>query len=132
MVLSPLLVTCLRKSSLLLLGAAVTVASVSQGFAAEPKSYLINEIQVTDAATYKGYVEQVPATLIPFGGSFLVRGGNGEVISGAPLSGRIVIVEFPSRAQAKAWHESPAYQNILAIRNASSTSRVYLVDGEAR
>lgn len=99
--------------------------------AAEPKCFIVNEIKVTDAAKYKGYVEQVPATLKPFGGSFLVRGGNGEVLSGDPLAGRIVIVEFPSRAKAKAWHESPAYQKILAIRNASSTSRVYLVDGEA-
>lgn len=120
-----------RYFAALLLGLAGSIVSVSQALAAEPKCYVVNEIKVTDAAKYKGYVEQVPATLAPFGGSFLVRGGNGEVLDGAPLAGRIVIVEFPSRSKAKAWHDSPAYQKILVIRNASSTSRVYLVDGEA-
>ena len=123
--------SAVRNIACLVLGLVASIASVSQVMAAEAKCYVVNEIQVTDAAKYKGYVDQVPATLAPFGGSFLVRGGNGEVLSGAPLVGRIVIVEFPNRSKAKAWHDSPAYQKILAIRNASSTSRVYLVDGEA-
>ena len=43
--------------------------------------------------------------------------------------GRIVILEFPDRAAALAWRSSPAYQAILPIRDATSTSRVYVVDG---
>jgi uncharacterized protein (DUF1330 family) len=40
-----------------------------------------------------------------------------------------VILEFPDRAQATAWRASAAYQKILPIRDATSTSRVYVVDG---
>lgn len=66
---------------------------------------------------------------MPFGGRFIVRGGNTETLEGAAVTGRVVVVEFPSLAKATAWHESPQYQRILPIRNASSTSRVYVVEG---
>ena len=114
----------------LLLGLATSVGSIGS-YAAEQKAYIVNEIQVTDAAKYKEYADQVPPTLAPFGGTFMIRGGNPAVLSGAPIAGRIVVVEFPNREKALAWHESAAYQKILPIRNASSTSRVYVVDGAA-
>jgi uncharacterized protein (DUF1330 family) len=80
------------------------------------------------AAIARRIVVPKPATLLPYGGVFIVRGGNGTVLSGSELAGRIAMVEFPSRAKAMEWHESADYQRILKIRNASSTSRVYLVD----
>jgi uncharacterized protein (DUF1330 family) len=99
--------------------------------AAEAKAYIIEEIQVTDATKYKDYVAQAPATVAAFGGAFIVRAGAVDVIDGTPPAGRVVVLEFPSMAKAKAWHESEAYQKILPIRNASSTSRVYIVEGVA-
>ena len=114
--------------------AAVKAAPVAQDAAmaklvvVEPKALVINEIKVTDAEKYKEYASQVPATLLPFGGVMVVRGGNVEVLSGAEFGGRVVILEFPSRAKAMAWHESADYQKILKIRNASSNSRVFIVD----
>jgi uncharacterized protein (DUF1330 family) len=91
-------------------------------------AYVVNEIWVKDAATFQTYVVQVPPTLEAFGGRYRVRSGATEAIEGeAP--GRIVILEFPDRAAALAWRSSPAYQAILPIRDASSTSRVYVADG---
>ena len=104
---------------------------VSPVLAAEAKAFVIEEIQVTDAAKYKDYVAQAPATVAAFEGTFIVRGGAVDVIAGAPPAGRVVVLEFPSMARAKAWHESAAYQKILPIREASSTSRVYIVEGAA-
>jgi len=93
-------------------------------------AYVVNEIWVTDPALFQTYVVQVPATLPPFGGRYLARSGATHAIEGqAP--GRIVILEFPDRAAALAWRASPAYQAILPIRDASSTSRVYVADGYA-
>jgi len=91
-------------------------------------AYVVNEIWVEDAATFQTYVVQVPATLAPFGGRYVVRSGATEVIDGEP-PGRIVILEFPDRAAALAWRSSRAYSAILPIRDASSTSRVYVADG---
>ena len=91
-------------------------------------AYVVNEIVVTDPDVFQTYVIQVPPTLPPFGGRYLVRSGASEAIEGEP-PGRVVVLEFPDREAAKAWRASPAYQAILPIRNASSTSRVYAVDG---
>ena len=96
---------------------------------ASPKAYVINEIQVTDPAKYKSYAEQAPATFAPFGGRFVTRGGRTESFEGAGVNGKVVILEFPSWTSAKAWHDSPEYQRILEIRNAASTSRVYVIEG---
>ncbi len=41
----------------------------------------------------------------------------------------MVVLEFPDRETAIAWRASPEYQAALKIREAASTSRVYIVDG---
>lgn len=94
-------------------------------------AYVINEIWVTDTEAYGEYVRQSPATLEPFGGRFIVRGGNGTPLVGEAPSARVVVIEFPSRDAAESWFASDAYQTILKIRNAASTSRVFIVDGVA-
>ena len=91
-------------------------------------AYVVNEIWVKDVEAFQTYVVQVPATLPPFGGRYLVRSGETQAIEGEP-PGRIVILEFPDRAAALAWRSSPAYSAILPIRDASSTSRVYVAEG---
>jgi uncharacterized protein (DUF1330 family) len=91
-------------------------------------AYVVNELWVSDAARFQTYVVQVPPTLEAFGGRYLVRSGATAAVEGDP-PGRIVILEFPDGAAALAWRASPAYQAILPIRDASSTSRVYVVEG---
>jgi uncharacterized protein (DUF1330 family) len=93
-------------------------------------AYVVNELWVSDPEVFQTYVVQVPPTLAPFGGRYIVRSGLSEAIEGEP-PGRLVILEFPDREAAKAWRTSPAYSAILPIRDASSTSRVYVVDGYA-
>ena len=91
-------------------------------------AYVINEITISDPALYKTYADQMPSTLTPFGGMFLAR-GTPEAISGAIPSPRVVIVQFPDVEKAKAWRHSPAYAELLVIRDRASTSRVYVIDG---
>src|SRR5258706_14294533 len=93
-------------------------------------AYVVNEIWVNDAELFRTYVVRVPPTLAAFGGRYVVRSGATQPIEGEP-PGRIVILEFPDRDAAVAWRNSPAYQAILPIRDASSTSRVYVVEGYA-
>jgi uncharacterized protein (DUF1330 family) len=91
-------------------------------------AYVINEITISDPALYKTYADRMPSTLTPFGGVFLAR-GTPEAISGAIPSPRVVIVQFPDVEKAKAWRNSPAYAELLVIRDRASTSRVYVIDG---
>jgi uncharacterized protein (DUF1330 family) len=106
--------------------ASLALAAAAPARAAEV--LVVNEINVTDAAKFQTYAEQVPATLKPFGGQYVVRGGAPEQISGTAPAQRVVILRFPDRAAAKAWRASAAYQKILPIRDATSTSVVYVVD----
>ena len=74
------------------------------------------------------YLERIDATLEPFGGRFIIHGATPEVREDA-FPGTIVVIEFPDRAAATAWYESPAYQAILPLRTDNSVGTVLLIDG---
>lgn len=95
-----------------------------------PPGYVIAEVDVTDPDTYKKYAEQVPATVAPFDGHFLVRGGKIQAVEGeAPK--RIVVIAFDSAEKARNWEYSPAYEAIKPIRHSSAKSRIFIVEGIA-
>ncbi len=98
---------------------------------AVPKGYAVAEISVTDAEAYMAYVAAVGPLVEKFGGIYIVRGGETVAKEGGAPNGRIVVIEFPSLAAARAFYESPDYQAILPIRLNTATSRVYLVEGYA-
>ncbi|MEK7214107.1 MAG: DUF1330 domain-containing protein, partial [Chloroflexota bacterium] len=45
-------------------------------------AYIIADVQVTDFAGFQAYQDQVGATLTPYAGKFVVRGGRTEVLEG--------------------------------------------------
>ena len=94
-------------------------------------AYVINEIIITEPARFQTYADQVPAILAKYGGQYVVRGGSPEQIDGPEPPHRLVVLRFESREDARAWRASPEYRAILPIREATSQSRVYIVDGYA-
>ncbi|WP_293451299.1 DUF1330 domain-containing protein [Phenylobacterium sp.] len=118
-----------RRTAMIGAGVAALALAAGAAWAADAPAYVVNEINVTDAAKFGTYVAQVPATFAPFGGEYVIRGGAPEAVHGGEPPQRLVVLKFPSREKARAWRASPAYQAILPIREASSTSRVYIVDG---
>lgn len=74
------------------------------------------------------YLERIDATLEPFGGRFLVHGGKVEVVEGA-WGPDVIVIEFPDRAQVRAWYDSPEYQQILGLRTAHMVADVIFADG---
>lgn len=77
------------------------------------------------------YIERIQATMDPFGGRFLVHGPHVEVKEGS-WPGTIVILEFPTIDDARAWYESPAYQAIISLRTDHIRADTLIVDGVAR
>jgi uncharacterized protein (DUF1330 family) len=94
-------------------------------------AYVVNEIVVTEPERFLTYSQQVPAILAQYGGEYVVRGGAPERVDGPEPPERLVVLRFESRGAALAWRNSPEYLAILPIREATSTSRVYIVDGYA-
>ena len=93
-------------------------------------AYVIAKISaIHDQARYEEYKRLVPATLTPFGGRFIARGGDVSVLEGDWSAERVVIVEFPSTERARAWWESPGYAPARALRQASSSGTLVIIDG---
>ena len=94
-----------------------------------PRAYVIVQMAITDAAAYAEYRQHTPASIAAYGGRFLVRGGTVETFEGEPPLPRIVVLEFPSLAQAQAWYHSPDYPKLAAIRQGASEGRMFVVEG---
>jgi uncharacterized protein (DUF1330 family) len=92
-------------------------------------AYLIADITVTNPERYPEYVRLVPATLEPFGGRFVARGGAIEQLEGGWDPQRLVIIEFPSMEQAQAWYSSEGYGPAKALRQQFSEGRLIVVEG---
>jgi uncharacterized protein (DUF1330 family) len=92
-------------------------------------AYVIAEVEVTDPEAFEQYRREVPATLAPFGGRFIVRGGAVETLEGDWQPKRLVVLEFPDRSAAKAWWDSQPYAAPKALRQRSARTRLLVVDG---
>jgi uncharacterized protein (DUF1330 family) len=76
------------------------------------------------------YLDQVQATLDPFGGKFIVQGREMDVLEGA-WAGSAILLSFPDMTKARAWYKSPAHQKILHLRTDHVVADIILVDGAA-
>lgn len=74
------------------------------------------------------YMERIQETLDPFGGRFIVHGGEIEVREGN-FDGVIVLIEFPDLEAARAWYDSAAYQEIKALRTDHVDGELLLLEG---
>lgn len=92
-------------------------------------AYLIANVDVTDPDAYAEYRKGVAATLEPFGGRFLARGGRAEVLDGSYGAKRLVIIEFPDVDRVKTWWNSPAYRPLRELRERASRGDFLIVEG---
>ncbi len=92
-------------------------------------AYVIVQIEVTDPETFEAYRAQVPPTLETYGGEYVVRGGEQEVLEGDWPYPRTVVLKFPSVEQAKAWHASAEYEGPKALRLSATKGNMLVVDG---
>jgi uncharacterized protein (DUF1330 family) len=74
------------------------------------------------------YLTRIDGTLGPYEGRFLIHGDPGETREGN-FVGNVSVIEFPDRARATEWYDSPAYRAIRPLRIAHITGWVIVVDG---
>ena len=92
-------------------------------------AYVVLDIEVLDPQSYETYKQMATASLAAYGGRYVVRGGAVETLEGGWEPRRVVIVEFPSAARAKAWWESAEYAEAKALRQSAARSSTFLVEG---
>ena len=92
-------------------------------------AYIIARVNVTDMEPYRKYMKATPDAIVQFGGKFIARGGAVETLEGPEETDRVVLLEFPSFAEAKAFYDSPAYQAAKELRAGAATGQFVLVDG---
>jgi uncharacterized protein (DUF1330 family) len=92
-------------------------------------AYAIFDITVHDPVRYEEYKKLAPPAIAAYGGKYLVRGGSMDVLEGDWQPSRVVILEFPTAEQAKAWIDSPEYREARALRHATSATNAIVVEG---
>jgi len=93
------------------------------------KAYVIALETVHDQTMFGEYAKGVPATLLPFEGKLIARGGQYTVLEGEWKNPRNVIIEFPSHQAAEGWYKSAEYQKIIGLRHKSSKGNLVILDG---
>ena len=96
----------------------------------EPAAFaVIDTSEITDPDIFsRQLLPKETATLVPFGGQYVVRTDNIAAIDETAPK-RLVVIAFQSPQAAKAWASSAAEKELAALRMKSTKSRVFIADG---
>jgi len=95
-------------------------------------AYTSTEVEVVDADGYQRYRELAQAAVAQHGGRFLVRGAKPIVAEGDfPPRQSVVVIEFPSMDQLKAWYDSPQYRVAREVARTALRRRLLFLEGVA-
>jgi uncharacterized protein (DUF1330 family) len=108
----------------------MTTTETVQAQAAAPAYYVAEVYEVKDAEDFKTYGNSVAAIVGKYDGTYLTRGGKTDSLEGE-VATRIVVISFKTMADARKWYDSPEYSAIRPIRQRSTRSRAYIVEGRA-
>lgn len=93
-------------------------------------AYMIAHVKkIHDQDAYAEYRKMVPSSVEKYGGRFIVRGGAVEVAEGDWQPGRLVVIEFPDVATARAWLDSEEYAPARKLRMDNADADLIVVEG---
>jgi uncharacterized protein (DUF1330 family) len=92
-------------------------------------AYVVVDIEIHDPVRYEEYRRVAPPSIAAYGGRYLVRGGTLDILEGEWQPKRLVVLEFPTVEQARAWWASPEYAPAKALRQASANTDMVVVAG---
>jgi uncharacterized protein (DUF1330 family) len=119
-----------------LLGGIALGAIVVQSLHAQsrPPTYVVIDISAySDPEGFKAILANAsasPAGTAQLGGRYVIRSEAVTALQGTPPK-RFVVIAFDSKEKAQAWYDAPETKAVNAIRNKTTTSRVFAVEGFA-
>jgi uncharacterized protein (DUF1330 family) len=93
------------------------------------KAYLVLDFSVTNVRGFMPYIDAIPAFIDKHGGRYIVRGAEPMVMEGDWAPERMVILEFPSTENARAFLNDPDAQPLFRVRHTTTDSKLVLVEG---
>lgn len=90
--------------------------------------YAIVQVDVTDAEAYGEYAKLAGPAVEKYGGEFLARGGQVEVMEGTTRA-RCVVIRFKDMETAKTFYHGPEYQEALSHALPASERDYKFVEG---
>ena len=94
-----------------------------------PSAYIIANVRVTDPVQYEQYKKLSTLAMQAHGAEVCVRGGPHEVLEGDWQPDRLVLLKFPTLAQAKAFNASAEYALARNARQGAAVMRMVVVEG---
>jgi uncharacterized protein (DUF1330 family) len=86
--------------------------------------FIVANVVIEDLERYGAYRDGFMPILKQYGGKVFAIDDGAEPLEGhAPLEGRVVVLQFPSAGEARAWYESPEYQALSEHRRAGTRTR---------
>ena len=92
-------------------------------------AYVLVDMDVTDPERYEDYKARAGPSVEQYGGTYIVRGGEWEVLEGERVPNRVVVLEFPDAEAARRWYTSSEYSAARAVRAGAATGSLILVEG---
>ena len=94
-------------------------------------AFILADVSTSDMDGYKatGYLDAVPKIAARFGGVYRARGGAMEVLEGSWQPKRLVVIEFPTMDDLKAFYQSDEYQPFKKIRQEITDSKIVALEG---
>ena len=92
-------------------------------------AYVIAQFNVTDCEGFEAYRRAAPAVIEAYGGRMLVSGDTITSVEGETDRPRMIMLEFPDKAAAERFYNSPEYQVIMSLRRDNSVGTVSIVEG---
>ena len=91
--------------------------------------YLLAQLRVTEPGLYERYLDALVPFVDRMGGRLRIDDGEVEVLAGDPTTSRVLMLEFPSRAAARLFYDSPEHEPIEALRGQATDGDLWLLEG---
>lgn len=92
-------------------------------------AYILAIVEILQPERYPEYAPMAKRAVEAFGGRYIARGGQMEVLEGELGKRRIALIEFESMEKAKAWWNSEQYREAKALRQSIARSTLLVVEG---
>ena len=93
------------------------------------KGYAVILLDVADPDMYIEYAKAASAIEARYGAKPIIVGDAEEVIEGLWPAQRVVLLEFPTLDDARAWYNDPDYQTLLPLRHQATSSKILFIEG---